>query len=164
MPMRLDGAAELGKVLAELPEELARVALKNAAMKGAIVLQDAAKANAPVGTRPHKTRAGTVLLPGFGRDAIRRWTVKTTPTRISVAVGIPSKGKWAQGWYMRLIEFGTQFFPAQPWLLPAFGSSWKEAVDVSGKELGKQIEKLAKKLAGKYGAVRKSLLKSSDIQ
>lgn len=158
--MKIEGAREFSRLLGELPSALSQAALRNAGMKAAKPLQEEMQRNAPVGTRTHKTRGGTVLKPGFGRASVKRWVIAVTPTNVKIGVGIPGKGMAAQAWYMRLQEFGTRFFPAHPWARPAVGAKWREVVDAAGVELGKQIMTQAKKLAGKYGRVRKQLLKS----
>lgn len=160
--MQLSGLKEADAVLRDLPAALAKGAVTAALLKSAEVIRAEAARNAPVGEKPHKTRDGMILMPGFLRDHIRKWSTKSATGGSSVAVGIPQKGKAANAWYgfLREKEYGGVHGAATPWLRPAFDTKVTEAVRLFGVALNQEILKAATRLAGKYGAVRKKLIKS----
>lgn len=163
--MQMIGLKEADAVLKELPSALAKDANSAALMKAAEPIRAAASRNAPVGDEPHRTRDGLVLLPGFLRAHIKKWRAKSvsnSPTSATVVVGIPQHGMAANAWYGRLREkeYGGVHGRATPWLRPAFDSNVMQAVRIYGEELSREILKAAEKLAGRYGAVRKKLLRS----
>jgi len=60
------------------------------------------------------------------------------------------KGAGKKGFHAHLIEFGTVKMAARPFIRPAFDQTKGEALKVMGKELGKGVEKAARKLAGSF--------------
>lgn len=73
--------------------------------------------------------------------------IKALPKKskvIQLAIGV-KRGKKRNdetgAWYGHLIEFGTKFMPAKPYLRPALDSRHKEAIRVVGKRLWQLINK-----------------------
>lgn len=77
-------------------------------------------------------------------------TVKGVPKRfgvIQLAIGVKRGKKRSDttgAWYAHLIEFGTKFMPAKPFLRPALDSRHKEAIQVVGNRLWRLISKETK--------------------
>lgn len=158
----LTGFREMEALLKELPAVLAADAMRAAVTAALKPIRDAARDNAPVGSKSHKDRYGNVLLPGTLRRSIRVWIVRQKGAVTTTGlVGIPKRGVAAQAWYGRLREFEYPgvYGPAKPWLRPAFDQNYTKAIAVLGQALSKQILKQARRLSGKYGTVRKKLIK-----
>lgn len=128
----IQGARELDKLLGQLPKKMGFTALRGAVRAGAKIIMEDAKARVSVDT-------------GDLRDSIRIQKVRARGTSVTFVVGAEKKE-----FYGQFIEFGTSKQSARPWLRPAFDTRVKEALDKIGDELGKRVERTAKKLAGGF--------------
>lgn len=141
---RIDGAAELDKVLRQLPIQVAKKELTGAVNAGADIVKKNLQSRAPFRFNPPGPikRAKGATNPGELRRSIRRRVQKNGEASVTVAVGI---GRAFWGMFQ---EFGTRFMPARPWFRPAWDESKLAALNKIGIELGKRIEAAAKRLAG----------------
>lgn len=128
---RMTGAAELDKVLQQLPVEVAKKVLRGAVMSGAGVVVSEARLAAP-------RRTGKLIRE------IRRKLDKQSTHSVTVQVGV---GKAFYGLFQ---EFGTRFMPARPWFRPAWEASKMAALNQIGRALGRGIEDAAVRLAGRF--------------
>lgn len=151
--VNISGAREIEAVLRDLPERVARNAVKSSLMAGGAVVVKELKATAPVGPDPggksRKTASGGSKNYGKLRDNIRRGTIHVTGASLAIGVGI---GRAFWGMFQ---EFGTSRMPAHPWFRRAWEKSKVGALDAIGRALGKGVEREALKLSGEYGARRK---------
>ena len=122
MPISLSGMDELLARLQRTTQNVAAVK-KKAILAGAEVIRGEMEARAPV-------------LTGNLKDNIVVSEVKGQGNNQSVDVG-PSK---KDGWYGRLVEFGTVHAKAQPFAEPAFISKRKEALAVMKEVIGEAVE------------------------
>ena len=131
--VKIRGAAEMERLLKLLPERVAERVTKNALRAGARVIRDEAKDRVPVDTgdlrdsvvvrsptRGQRKRGAALVVVGFEKPVSRR---------------------------AHLTEFGTQHQPAQPFLRPAVDEGGNKAIDAIGKNMGRGIDREAKKLA-----------------
>lgn len=155
---RIQGAAQLRRVLEQLPRQMRRRALSPAVRAGAKIVRREALVNLPDSER---------------RDVIVR-SKRTTPGAVSVRVGPPrSKPQlmWLEfgtgphtierrgGGVLRSTLTGTVFGtsvqhpgqPPRPFLRPAFDDNRQEILDAMVVALGKSLERQAKRLAGPQG-------------
>lgn len=142
-PMRIEGAKELDRVLKRLPKKIRGKVLRQALMAGARVIRKAMRQRAPVRTGKLQMSIAARRDRGAERGGA------------SVAVKV---GPLGRGFYGMFIEFGTSRQPARPWARPAFEESKNEALDKTGGQLGKAIEREAARLAGplrKSGLIRR---------
>lgn len=141
---RVNGAAELDRVLKLLPKQIGAKVLQGAVMAGAKPIQEEAQRLAPRATG--KLAANIIRArPRRERGRARR-------------VGAVLIGPSTRAFYGLFLEFGTSTIPAQPFLRPAFDAKAGEALARIGAELGKRIERAAVRLAGplaKSGLVRR---------
>ena len=155
---KIEGLAELGKALRELPERVARNGLRVSVYAGAKVVRDEARARAPKAVQslgPNKPPPGTLKrsvimkhireLSGGGRQTFY----------VLVRHGKKYRNQGKRGnlsqdaWYWRFLEFGTRKMAARPFLRPALESRRREAVDAIKQRLSERIEIEAKALNGR---------------
>lgn len=186
--MQLQGLRELNEVLKQLPDSLQATAMRNAGRSALRSMLETARANAPVSDGPHTLR-GRKIAPGFGRDAIRLWSPKSAVKGlVTLVLGIPAKsdafymrfveyghriippnrrGYRIEGNAKRGAKHGATdeqratygATSPKPWLRPAFDAHAQGTLKDLRVSLWKEIQKQAKRLAGKYSRVRKALTK-----
>jgi HK97 gp10 family phage protein len=122
------GFAELDRALAELPHAVQVSVLGVAVARGADIIRHGAGNRAPVG------KGDLAGLMTYEMEAIR--------DGITAHIG-PAK----ETFYGLFQEFGTSRHAAQPFLRPAIDEDGSRAVQVLAVELGRGIEREAKRLA-----------------
>lgn len=137
MPGRIDfdlrGAAEMERIMRQLGPRLAGKAGASALRAGAKVIQDEAKRLVP-----KKTRALERSIVLFTVPARRR-----NDDEQAVQIGFrPPVSRRAH-----LVEFGTQFTPARPFIRPALDSKASAALDKMRDALARALRREAEKLA-----------------
>ncbi len=156
--VKVEGLAELGKALRELPGRVARNGLRASVYAGAKVVRDEARAQAPKAAQslganqpPPGTLKRSVImkhireLSGGGRQTFY----------VLVRHGKKYRNQGKRGnlsqdaWYWRFVEFGTRKMAARPFLRPALESRRREAVDAIKERLTQRIEIEAKALNGR---------------
>lgn len=128
----IGGAAGMGRVLDDLPRKLSARLLTRALRKGANVLRKEARRRAP-------KRSGNL------RRSIRIRISKAQRRGLAGAAGVQvyvSRGAF----YGAFLEFGSARQPAHPFLRPAFDATDSAMVDAIGKQLGDDIEAVARAL------------------
>lgn len=141
---RIEGAAELEKVLKMLPKQITEKVLVSSVRAGANIVKKEMEARAPIGTEIKK-RKGRTLPPGTLKKGIKTRRDKKSGASVTIKVGVFKKG-----FYGQFLEFGTKEISAKPFLRPAWEQTKMEALEKIGQALGKNIQKAAKKLAGSY--------------
>lgn len=157
--IKVEGGKELAKLLRTLPDKVADKLMKNATLAGGRRLAKAIKNKAPVDT-------------GRLRDSIKSKLDRTSKYTFTVNIGPTGKGRF----YAHLVEFGSaphvikskrkrvlsngqEIFgkivkhpgtAAQPFMRPALDESADDVIKHVSKNLGRGIEREAKKLAGTY--------------
>ena len=127
------GAKELERVLKQLPDVVAKKVTVNGLKAGGRVLVKGIKARAPrrtgelaaspvVSSSSKATRGETLAVVGFRKPVSRR---------------------------VHLTEFGTENSPAQPFIRPALDEDGPAAIRQIGENMGRGVEREARKLAGK---------------
>lgn len=144
---KIEGAKALEEALKLLPERTRGKLVTSAVRTGANVVKKEIKARAPVGTEPtlrkRTKKNGEVVQADYGRlrDNIKTM-LKKAEKNVTISVGI-GRAYWGM-----FLEFGTSKMAARPFIRPAFDASKEAAVKKMGDQLGKGIEREAKKLAG----------------
>jgi HK97 gp10 family phage protein len=155
---KIEGLAELGKALRELPERVARNGLRVSVYAGAKVVRDEARARAPKAQQslgPNQPPPGTLK-----RSVIMKHIPElSSPTRQTFFVTVRhgkkyrkqgKKGNLSQdAWYWRFVEFGTRKMRARPFLRPALEAKRREAGQAMKDRLSERIEMEASKLSRK---------------
>ncbi len=132
----MSGVRELDKLLKKLPERVARNVVRGAVRKAGKVVETEMRTRAPVGpTGNLKASIGQIGV----RQPDKRKVVRTVGAL---------RGGGFKGYHAHLVEFGTVKMPARPFIRPAWDQTQGEALKVMGKELGKGVEKAARRLAG----------------
>lgn len=141
------GAAEMAKVLRLLPDRVADKALAGAVLAAANVVKKEMRTRAPVrSVGGEKKMKSKTRAPGhLAKHIIARRDKKTNKSSVSYQVGLSPSA-----FYGMFLEFGTRYISARPFMRPAFDVAAKPAVDKMGERLGKNIEREATKLAGKF--------------
>jgi len=134
--VKIDGLQELETNLLKLPEDLAKLGLGRAARKAMALLQLAIAFQAPVLTG--KLRRGIKMRSKFIGDGVQGGT-------IVVSIGLQLSPKEDSAFYGRFLEFGTVKMPAKPFMKPEFDAHAQEVLANFGKELGEEIEKVARR-------------------
>lgn len=106
------GLAELDKMLKQLPEKIEKNIMRSAMRAGAKVIMLEAKQLAPVAPPSSKNQKQYSGYAGALRDSIRVSTPKLSEIKrgtvaASVKVGGKQKGKTANAYYARWVEYGT---------------------------------------------------------
>lgn len=147
----LTGFDELQAVLRELPQAMQRRVYEGAVRRAAAIMQRAARARAPVGKDP-RSAASKKYGPGRRNIRVRRWR-NTKPGIVGFSVDT------GRAFWLRFIEEGTRHIAARPFFRPAFDETAPASFDVMRDALLKGLEREVNRLAGKYGKVRRTLLR-----
>lgn len=151
--VKLEGVEDLKRALANATKSIRTKAVRGALRAAGKVIQQAARANAPVLVIPTPYRATgtvkkriTVRASKFSRQAgnegvyinVRPISGKAQVKKYGRA-GAKNKN---DPFYWRFLEFGTKKMAARPFLRPAAESRGNEAINVFMKTVIPQIEKL----------------------
>lgn len=128
------GAADIAKVLKRLPEKMTEQVLVQALRAGGKPIVKEAKDLVPV-------RSGDLKKSIVVRKATKKQR-KGGAGLVAIGFTKPTSRR------AHLIEYGTSTTRAQPFMRPALDHKGDEAIAAIGTQLGKSIEKAAKKLAG----------------
>ena len=153
--MQVKGAAELVKLLNQLPARVAKNGLRNAVYAGARVVRDEAKSRAPKAAEvmPNQPPPGTLRRSVIMKHIPELSSLTRQTFFVTVRHGKKyrfqgkKKNLSQDAWYWRFIEFGTIKMAARPFLRPALEVKRQEAVDAITTRLASRIEAEAKKLA-----------------
>ena len=140
METKLSGFDEFDRFLQKMPEKTEKKILQKSVTKAMRQGQKAAKEAAPVHLdeqSPASKEFGTL------KKNIKVQRIKRTPRGQKGARLHTGDAFWGY-----IYETGSRYQPANPWFLPAFTSAQHEILRTLGQELGKNIEKEAKALAG----------------
>jgi len=155
---KIEGLAELGKALRELPERVARNGLRVSVYAGAKVVRDEARARAPKAVQslgPNQPPPGTlkrsVIMKHIPElSSLTRQTFFVTVRHGKKYRKQGKKGNLSQdAWYWRFVEFGTRKMRARPFLRPALEARRREAGQAMKDRLSERIEMEASKLSRK---------------
>ncbi len=155
---KIEGLAELGKALRELPERVARNGLRVSVYAGAKVVRDEARARAPMAAQslgPNQPPPGTlkrsVIMKHIPElSSLTRQTFFVTVRHGKKYRKQGKKGNLSQdAWYWRFVEFGTRKMRARPFLRPALEAKRREAGQAMKDRLSERIEMEASKLSRK---------------
>lgn len=155
---KIEGLAELGKALRELPVRVARNGLRVSVYAGAKVVRDEARARAPKAQQslgPNQPPPGTLKrsvimkhIPELSSSTRQTFFVTVRHGKKYRKQG--KKGNLSQdAWYWRFVEFGTRKMRAQPFLRPALEAKRREAGQAMRDRLSERIELEARKLSRK---------------
>lgn len=131
----IKGGRELEDALRRLGPDLERKVAKGAARAGANVIAKEAIRLAPEDDGTLKRSIKVVTRSQRVGDAV---------VSIVTRAGKRWQSKGMDAWYAGLIEFGTKFRPATPFLRPAMDSKAPEALKAISAYIQKRIGKLAK--------------------
>ena len=159
MVIQLAGVAETVKVLNQLPAVLRERVYLQSLRKGATLIRDEVRLRAPYGsdfkrrafTKKNKKGVSRTELVKL-RNEVKMSTALKTDVSFNIQIGV---GRAYWGMFQ---EFGTSRMASRPWMRPAFDATALPAITLSSQELGKGLEREAKKLAGslsKSGLLRR---------
>lgn len=126
------GGKELERALADLGRKTERKFALKALRVGGKVIAKEAKRLVPTRTGTLKKSIGVATIPKKHQGAA-----------VSV-LARKGKNRKYDGWYAHLVEFGTVNTTAQPFFRPAFQQKAQEAIETTGKLLGKLVEEEVK--------------------
>jgi HK97 gp10 family phage protein len=153
----IKGLSELSAALKELPNRIARNALRQSVARGAVVIRDEAKTRAPVSTTPP---APGDPLPGTLKRSIvikhdkDRSSLTSQTYVVAVRHGKKYRNQGKKGnrsqdaYYWRWVEFGTVKMAARPFMRPAFEAQKEAAVQEITRVLAERIAQEAQTLPG----------------
>jgi HK97 gp10 family phage protein len=136
------GLAELQQALMALPEELRQGPLRSSVSAAAKVVQDAARANAPVDT-------GTLQKAIYRTRSKSGSSVVQEMAIVSIRYGKRFRKRGLDAWYWIFKEFGTSKKAAQPFLRPAFDSTKDRQLETLRERLARGIQRAAEKVRSK---------------
>jgi len=160
---RIEGAAELDRVLKALPAKMGLRALDSAVRKGANLVKNETMVSAPssqyaVGRvrsrRVKKSVTGRSVKALYGKLKYNIKVVADRKTEYSVTMRVTT----GRAFWALFQEFGRKGQSARPFFRPAFERVKFKALEIIGLELGKNLEREARKLAGplaKTGLVKR---------
>lgn len=138
--LAVKGMKELRNKLRALGPAAGGKALRNAASFAMTPVVQEARRRAPVGDQPHKTYKGRVVAPGFlSRNIKKKARMLRDKSTVFVHVGMAG-----EAWYGGLLEDGTKYMDANPWLEPAFEARKNEVLERFTDKLRQNIEKAAR--------------------
>lgn len=158
LDVQVQGLTELNRALHELPERVARNALRSAVNAGATEVKREAIQRAPVDTGATKANLYQKQIREKSGQyqqtfyvGVRRGIARYANNKKNRQAGIAGKAYRNEGttWYWRLVEFGTSKMVAKPFLRPAFEATKQAAVDRIAEKLDERIQKFATELAKK---------------
>lgn len=132
----IQGLQELEQNLLKLPEDLAKRGLGRAARDAMFLLKLAIQFAAP--ERTGRLKRGIQMRSKFIGDGVAGGT-------IIVTIGLQLSPKEESAFYGRFLEFGTVKMPARGFMKPEFDAHAQEVLANFGKELGEEIEKVARR-------------------
>ena len=156
--VKVEGLAELGKALRELPGRVAKNGLRASVYAGAKVVRDEARAQAPKAAQslganqpPPGTLKRSVIMKHIPElSSLTRQTFFVTVRHGKKYRKQGKKGNLSQdAWYWRFVEFGTRKMRARPFLRPALEAKRREAGQAMKDRLSERIEMEASKLSRK---------------
>lgn len=145
--IKVDGLDSLMRALHELPDRVAKNALRSAVNAGATEIKRGAREKAPVDT-------GRLKRSLYQRQIREQSSLYQQTYFVGVRTG-PKRGKdgkkdYSQdAWYWKFVEFGTSKIVARPFLRPAFEGNKEAAVNRIAEKLDERIQKYATELAKK---------------
>jgi HK97 gp10 family phage protein len=151
--VKVEGLAELGKALRELPGRVARNGLRASVYAGAKVVRDEARAQAPKAAQslganqpPPGTLKRSVIMKHIPElSGLTRQTFFVTVRHGKKYRKQGKKGNLSQdAWYWRFVEFGTRKMSARPFLRPALEAKRREAVQAIKERLQQRVALEAK--------------------
>lgn len=144
---RVEGFKELSKALNALPDRMQKRVTRGAVRKGAVVVQKAIIARAPVGEGTTHPKYGKL------KNNIKIKEEKAASSKTTARFVVHnSRAFWGS-----FLEFGTVNMPAQPFMRPGFDESTDAAFTAMAKGLGDGLAREAKKLASDYKTAAKAL-------
>ena len=143
--IQLKGFTELAAALRELPQLVARKALRSATNAGASVIKKSAA---------NRVRQKTGLTKkNLYQKQIREASgpmVQTFYVGVRTGKKRNRDGSFAElPFYWRFLEFGTSKLPPAPFLRPAFEAEKDAAIKAIGEKLDERIQKFALELSKK---------------
>ncbi|MEO6147018.1 MAG: HK97-gp10 family putative phage morphogenesis protein [Sulfuriferula sp.] len=156
--VHVTGLRELQAALKELPDRIAKNALRASVYAGAVVIKDEAKQRAPnytgpvsQGHPPPGTLKRSIIMkqiPEKSGQYFQTFYVLVRHGKKYQKQG--KKGNLSQdAFYWRFIEFGTAKMAAQPFMRPAFEARKQAALDAIQKKLLQRIDEEATALGRK---------------
>lgn len=154
------GLSALSAALKELPDRIARNALRQSVARGAVVIREEAKTRAPVSTTPPEPGGP---LPGTLRRSIiiqhdrKRSSLTSQTYVVAVRHGKKYRNQGKKGnrsqdaYYWRWVEFGTVKMSARPFMRPAFETQKEAAVQEIARVLAERIKQEVRTLPGATG-------------
>ncbi len=147
----VSGFKELGDVLRELPPSMQRNVLAGATRAGAQVAQREIKGATPVG----EDRSEASKKYGRARDNVVMRRLRNVGRHVAGFRVSMGRAFWMT-WY----EFGTSRQPARPFFRPAFERASGQAFNAMTEALARGLDRQVKRLAQRYGSVRKAILRN----
>lgn len=151
------GLRELSAALRELPQRIARNALRQSVSRGAAVIRDEAKVRAPVSNgapRPGEPLPGTLKRAIVIKQDRERSSLLSQTFVVAVRHGKRYRQQGKKGnrsqdaYYWRWVEFGTVKMSARPFMRPAFETKKQTAVQEIARVLGERLMQEAATLPG----------------
>ncbi len=158
--IKMEGLQELQKRLLELPDKLGGNVLSSALGAAATVIQNEAKTRVVIAEKPYKLYTGQTASPGWLRDQIIKKRVKDSGNTAQTIITI--KGKGANAFFWRFIEFGHFYVPkgsrnasrkwtkqthagewvaARPFMRPAFAMAKEAALARFAEKMKERLDK-----------------------
>lgn len=156
--LQLTGFKELAAALRELPDRVAKNALRSAVNAGATVIKKEAIGRAPRDTGALQANLYQKQIREQSGDSrqtfyvgVRKGVAKYANTKANRRSGKVGKVYENDGttFYWKFLEFGTSKMAARPFLRPAFDMKKEDAVAAIGAKLDERIQKYAMELAKK---------------
>ncbi|MCA3255078.1 MAG: HK97 gp10 family phage protein [Alphaproteobacteria bacterium] len=145
--IKVQGAAELRAALAELGPEVATKVGRTANRKAARALADEVRRNTPVNpegeTPKYRVSKGGVSTKAFYGQLKDNIRVRLRRARREFT--ITYQVTTGRAFWARFLEFGTVNMSARPFMRPAFDAMREKLLGAQIEELGRGIERAAKR-------------------
>jgi HK97 gp10 family phage protein len=132
---KLEGLEQLNANMKKLPDKIQKRSLNKAGRAGARVIQKKAR------------QIVQVLKGTLKRSIVVRTGKSEAGTAVVFVTTDSGKNTKNDGWYAHMVEFGTKFAKAFPFMSKAFEDTHKEQLDAVGDSLAKSIIEETAKLS-----------------
>lgn len=150
---KIEGAAEIERLLKALPDQVARKVLNSAGRTGANVLKKEIESRAPILKGPARVvkyrGKKRIIAPGVLKKNITvRLNKEKTTTTGKVSFWITTTRR---AWYAHFLEWGTSKMSAQPFFRPALDAKGAEVIQKTSQEIMNKISQVIARLRVEKG-------------
>lgn len=149
--VKIEGFDKLQELIKKVPHKTKRSEVLKLLRRASKPTINAARAFAPQSSKPHFRYSKGVKVaeyePGNLKKSIGNITSKVKDNAVLYVGPRAGSKRKNDGYYGHLVEYGTKYAPAQPFMRPAYESTKGQATDQASEEIAKYIQKTIDRLS-----------------